>query len=993
MNDPLSALLRGRRTERRALARDPSSPVAALADSLAADLAPWLAAGAPMPMQKARLTRFGGRCPTHGVFLEFDPAQPSQHRCARCQRAYEGREHDDWWAMGAQLWTAERAVHAAALFVLRDDPRHAQFAAHILRDYADRYHTWPNRDNVLGPTRPFFSTYLESIWLLNLCHAVALLESDETTRALSGWSAGDSARIRARLIEPSAMLIASYHEGGSNRQVWNEAAITSAWTLLGRETAVRQRFEANGGVRWQIRHGLDAAGSWYEGENYHLFAHRGLWYGAQLLRVYDEPLTAELDARYSAGFTAPFAGVLPDDTFPSRRDSQYASSIRQWRTAEWCELGWTHTRSPQLAGLLSRLYDDSVPRQDTGRARSTADAERNTAATALTRADLSWRWLLMGDVAPLPASTVTQTSVCLPEQGLAVIRRDRGRTYVALEGGQLGGGHGHPDQLALTLQTGADRWLEDPGTGSYVDPSLFWYRSTLAHAAPQIGGVSQQPVPASMVAFDAQEHAGWMVKRVDGMADGATVVRSIIVCDGYLVDVLEWIADSAVLMELPIAGMAEVIDGDAFGWTDLPPGVTLPESTALFMSEIRSRTVHPSIALRAYPTLADTPSGDGVAEGALSVRAQSARLWYALHSTPDPGPGAPMIVRAEVPGAPWRPRIHRHWLLTYGQTGRIVGVWSWPSAAHPDGVIDSVEFMPSRARQTEMSADVVDAPCVRVRCRNGIVSSHTHRDDGWHIDVATGEAVRSIHLSGFSTTDGPRPSAAEASAPPLMTPSATYDVPLASVDVSGHRSGDPIPGATTIALGEPHYVRTEQSWVEAGAPTADLQLATTATHFLVDVRIHSRHGIVVRELPELNPLDNELDDTNADGLQWYWRSDTSASPDVGRIAAMGLHVPSGARRYCGQGRATSLAMDIMPSVTWRVMPDGWAMRLAWPLDQLPLGSARTLDFELVINERPPERERRRGQLALSGGGGFGYLAGSRRPKDKFVRLRFPAAKP
>jgi hypothetical protein len=576
MIDRLSPLLRGRRTERRALARDPSSPVAALADSLADDLAPWLTAGAPMPMQKARLTRFGGRCPTHGVFLEFDPAQPSQHWCARCQRAYEAREHDDWWAMGAQLWTAERAVHAAALFVLRDDPRHAQFAAHILRDYADRYHTWPNRDNVLGPTRPFFSTYLESIWLLNLCHAVALLESDETTRVLSGWSAGDSARIRAQLIEPSAMLIASYHEGGSNRQVWNEAAITSAWTLLGREAAVRERFDANGGVRWQIRHGLDAAGSWYEGENYHLFAHRGLWYSVQLLHVYNEPLSAELDARYSAGFAAPFAGVLPDDTFPSRRDSQYASSIRQWRTAEWCELGWTHTRSPQLAGLLSRLYDDSVPRQDTGRARSTADAERNTAATALTRADLSWRWLLMGDVAPLPASTVTQTSVCLPEQGLAVIRRDSGRTYVALEGGQLGGGHGHPDQLALTLQTGADRWLEDPGTGSYVDPSLFWYRSTLAHAAPQIGGVSQQPVPASMVAFDAQEHAGWMVKRVDGMADGATVVRSIIVCDGYLVDVLEWTADSAVLMELPIAGMAEVIDGDAFGWTGSAAGGDAP---------------------------------------------------------------------------------------------------------------------------------------------------------------------------------------------------------------------------------------------------------------------------------------------------------------------------------------------------------------------------------------------------------------------------------
>ena len=32
------------------------------------------------------------------------------------------------------------------------------------------------RDNVLGPSRPFFSTYLESIWLLQLCVALDMLE-------------------------------------------------------------------------------------------------------------------------------------------------------------------------------------------------------------------------------------------------------------------------------------------------------------------------------------------------------------------------------------------------------------------------------------------------------------------------------------------------------------------------------------------------------------------------------------------------------------------------------------------------------------------------------------------------------------------------------------------------------------------------------------------------------------------------------------------------
>ena len=293
--------------------------------------------------------------------------------------------------MGAQLWTAERSVHAAALFALRGDLRHGELAARILRAYTDRYHTWPNADNVLGPSRPFFSTYLESIWLLNLCHALALLEG-----RFDGWTASDGNALRAQLIEPSAALIDSYNEGASNRQVWNEVAINSAWCLLHRERDVRRRLDAEYGIRWQIANGLDDAGSWYEGENYHLFAHRGLWYGVQLMRALGEPLAPALDARYSAGFVAPFAGLLPDDTFPSRRDSQYASSIRQWRTAEWCELGWAHTHDRRIAGILTRLYDGHAPRRDTGRARSTADAERNTPPSALTRADLSWRALLDG---------------------------------------------------------------------------------------------------------------------------------------------------------------------------------------------------------------------------------------------------------------------------------------------------------------------------------------------------------------------------------------------------------------------------------------------------------------------------------------------------------------------------------------------------------------------------------------------------------------------
>ena len=53
------------------------------------------------------------------------------------------------------------------------------------------------------------------------------------------------------------------------------------------------------------------------------------------------------------------------------------------------------------------------------------------------------------------------------------------------------------------------------------------------------------------------------------------------------------------------------------------------------------------------------------------------------------------------------------------------------------------------------------------------------------------------------------------------------------------------------------------------------------------------------------------------------------------------------------------------------------MRLAWKLDELPVDADGCIAFDLIVNERPVERERRRGQLVLSGGGGFGYLRGDR----------------
>jgi hypothetical protein len=210
-----------------------AGPLAPLAMSLRGDLDRLLHEGFSVPHEKALLSRDGGRCANDGTLLRFDPFSPRAHSCPRCGETYSRERDYLWWVMSYQLWLAERAVHAATLHALTGEPALVRLATRILDAYADRYLGYPNRDNALGPTRPFFSTYLESIWLLQLCVALSLLETAGEARELG-------ARVRERVIEPSATLIASFDEGDSNRQVWNAAALLAAGHLLDDAPLVEQ---------------------------------------------------------------------------------------------------------------------------------------------------------------------------------------------------------------------------------------------------------------------------------------------------------------------------------------------------------------------------------------------------------------------------------------------------------------------------------------------------------------------------------------------------------------------------------------------------------------------------------------------------------------------------------------------------------------------------------------------------------------------------------
>ncbi|HEX5970337.1 MAG TPA: heparinase II/III family protein [Gemmatimonadaceae bacterium] len=789
------------------LARRPvaTGPLAALAGGLRRELEPLISTPPDVPLEKALLSRAGGRCEQDGTLLEYDPLLV-QHRCPRCGRTHAGVIHDRFRLYWHHLWLAERAVHGALLGVLLDDSGARDVAVHLLGSYADRYLAYPNVDNVLGPSRPFFSTYLESIWLLQLCVALDLLELGAPSDAVSALGA----RVRERLIEPSAALIASYDEGLSNRQVWNNAALMAAGALLGDDSLIDRASAGPSGLGVHLAEGLLADGSWYEGENYHLFAHRGLWYGVRIAETNGRTLARQYDARFREGFAAPFRTLLPDLTFPSRRDSQYAVSVRQPRFAESCELGLARSFDERLASMLARLYDESVPRGETGRRATSADVERNLSPTGLSRADLSWRSLLVAlpELPPLVATPFT--SDLLPAQGLAILRRDDGCTYVALDYGHAGGGHGHPDRLNLLVVDGHVRWFDDPGTGSYVDESLHWYRSTLAHTAPVVDAHSQPPTHGSLVAFDDDGQMGWVSATARLLPD-LEVRRSVVLMPDYLIDVLEWEAPTPHEIGLPLQGVDAVDD------LELP----LPRSA----TRIRGGTAKEDgfshlrdgqrIATRAGEPVRLRRTREGIGNATLDG--------WAL------APAGATWERALAPDAPSRAGLLPLLLVrATAATGRIAAVWSWRSRVTDVGFGD----------------DGVD-----VQREDGTRDLHRPTSRGWHIVRTGGERTEDVMLTGH----------------------VTRRTPVTAATSVASRESPPAPLAlpATFELGERHYRRSEATWHEAGQPRATATLAAPRRGQLqLRVRVSPSHRRFV-PIATVNELDNEPAAINGDGVQLY----------------------------------------------------------------------------------------------------------------------------
>jgi hypothetical protein len=291
--------------------------------------------------------------------------------------------------------------------------------------------------------------------------------------------------------------------------------------------------ESQTGLVGHLADGFAADGSWWEGENYHLFALRGLLQGIRWARMmeYDVLEDPEVREHFRAALLAPARTALPDLTYPARRDSRYGVSLAHPASLELWEMGrlWLG-EDDELDAWLSALY--ALPSAALGETYDAWLSDAGLPAPAkYERTDLSW-WIAPAIPLGPPRELVWQhPNILLPGQGLAVLRE--GDHYASLECGPVVGGHGHPDRLHLTVHAGGVHWLPDPGTGSYVQETLAWYRSALAHNAPVVDGENAAGEDAWCAAFDAGEGVAWTRGRAGGLT------RTIVLGAHRLLDIVE----------------------------------------------------------------------------------------------------------------------------------------------------------------------------------------------------------------------------------------------------------------------------------------------------------------------------------------------------------------------------------------------------------------------------------------------------------------------
>jgi hypothetical protein len=420
-------------------------------------------------------------CPDHAALLEYDTAQPFAHRCPIDGRIFSGEPFDGAWRSYTQSRIVD-GLHALALIWLADgEQRHAERAGALLLQYAANYPHYPVHGEHAGQGRCLGQSLDEAVWSIPLAQAYDAIRDT--------LAPADRALIERDLLRPlGEHLHGQLWRRIHNIECWHLAGLATVGAVLNEPSYLAPALDEAHGLAAQIAGGVLDDGWWWEGSpTYHFYTLRAVMALATALA---EHHPAALDnPRLRAMLSAPLTLVRDDLSLAATNDGwlREAEPGAMLAHAPIYEAAWGLWGNPAHAAFLARLYAVGAPRS-------------------------SFEALLFGPTTLPVAAKDSLASTVHDANGYAVLRGGDPERWLLLKYGPHGGGHGHPDKLALDLHGVGRRLAADLGTPGYGIPlNKTWYRHTLSHNTVLVDETIQPPATGRLVRFTAPEDGAFGV--------------------------------------------------------------------------------------------------------------------------------------------------------------------------------------------------------------------------------------------------------------------------------------------------------------------------------------------------------------------------------------------------------------------------------------------------------------------------------------------------
>ena len=412
------------------------------------------------------------------------------------------------------------------------DRRYAEKAREMLLDYSRIYPTYPLHDTRgragSGAARMSAHPLDESSWLTSLTQGADLV-----------WdvlSEDERQTLAENVLRPAVrdVILPFKRYTVHNIQCWMNSAVGSVGFLLGDSDLIWEAIENPiRGYRTQMAKGVGPGGMWYEGTwHYHWFTISAVWNLTEAARNSGIDLYGDA---YKRMFDAPLRFAAPNWKMPAFNDG-FENDLRP--RGYVYELGYARYRDPDYLALL-------------------AETSRNREMSLWFGESLSGNekrppWRSFNDM----------------ETGYAVLARGKGEqaTWLCLDYGPHGGGHGHPDKLGFVLSARGETVGVDPGTARYGLPVQGgWYKTTLAHNTLLVDESPQRSAEGTCLAFGKTAGVDFAMADAGKIHSDVSFVRSVALIDENLLVFIDQVSGS----KAHVLDMAYHTPGT---WQDLPEG-------------------------------------------------------------------------------------------------------------------------------------------------------------------------------------------------------------------------------------------------------------------------------------------------------------------------------------------------------------------------------------------------------------------------------------